>query len=298
MIVFKPKRRVCEGKSVQFDITELDPFIWLQVNSDTHISFCIDGFIVTNAKKINGIFNKYEYVGDNNIEELTTALIENYSQEIFAFASFAKILDTQHRIFIWPKDFSVNFSVEDNLILSIRPLIYDGTIDLSSHKLINIKLLEVGIKKLRGYSFSNVKSLLSANSNVECYLANQTGNPWPGDLDALFYLINENKIIALIEFKTHNKNTPIENEFIGKYGEQDWRRFEVLYNLQNELSAIQGSKPKLFYIVWGTQEFENHKTIKIDIIENNKIALTKIMARPMFGVPSKDLFDYIIDACQ
>lgn len=297
MRVFKPKRRVCEGKKVQFDITELDPFIWLQVTSDTHISFCIDGFIVTTAKKINGVFNKYEYEGDYNIEELTTLLIENYSQEIFACASFAKILNTQYRIFIWPKDYPVNFSIEDNLILSIKPLINDGTIDLSNHNLINIKSLEAGIKQLRGYSFSNVKSLLSANSNVECYLANKTGNPWPGDLDALFYLIKENKIIALIEFKTHNKNTPIEKEFIGKYGDQDWRRFEVLYNLQDELNAIQGSKPKLFYIVWGTQDFENHKTIKIDIIENNKIALTKIMARPIFGAPSKDLFNYIIDAC-
>ena len=297
MIVFKPKRRVCEGKEVQFDITNLDPYIWLQEISDTHISFCIDGFIVTAEKKINGIFNKYEYEGDYNIEELTSALIENYSQEIFACTSFAKILDTQYRIFVWPKDYPANYSVEDNLILSIKPLIYDGIIDLSNHKLINIKLLEEGIKKLRGYSFSKVKSLLTANSNVECYLANQTGNPWPGDLDALLYLIKENKIMALIEFKTHNKNSPIENEFIGKYGDQDWRRFEVLYNLQDELCAIQGSKPKLFYIVWGTQDFENHKTIKIDTIEDNIIAFTKIMARPMFGVPSKDLINYIIDAC-
>lgn len=298
MIVFKPKRRVCKGKNVQFAITDLDPFNWLQVTSAQYVSFFIDGFIVSSEKKIKAVFNKYEYEGDENIDDIISYLKDHFSQEILACASFAEILNTEYRIFIWPKDYPENYDVEEELIISIKPIITNDIVDLSSYKKVNIKSLESGIYKLRGYNFSNGKSLLTANSNVECYLANNTSNPWPGDLDALFYLIEEKKIIALIEFKTHNKATPIEEEYIGKYGNEDWRRFDVLYSLQAEIEKKQGLKPKLLYIVWGTQDIEKHKMIKIDSIVNNKIEFTNYLDRPEFGLPSKDLFNYIIKVCK
>ncbi|QXP65720.1 hypothetical protein [Polaribacter sp. AHE13PA] len=297
MVIFKPKRRVCKGKEVRFEITELDPFIWLQVNSESHVSYSIDGFIIDSQKKINGIFNKYEYELGTTLDVLFETLTQTFSQEIYACASFASILNTEYRIFIWPKDFPENFNIQDKLIISIKPVIKDKSIDLSSYKLVNMSALESGIKKLRGYSFSNVKSLLSANSNVECFLANNTGNPWPGDLDALIYLKSENKTIALIEFKTHNKNTPISDEYIGKYGKQDWRRFEVLYNLQNQLELAQNHKPKIFYVVWGTKDFDNHKMIKIDIISNNKVESTNYLDRPAFGESSMELFNLLLKLC-
>lgn len=298
MIVFKPNRRVCEGQSVKYPVTSLDPFDWLQVNSKEYTSFCIDGFIVNNRKKINSVFNKYEFKREQTIEHILNDLKSNFSDEIFASTSFSKILNTQYRIFLWPKDYPEGYDLNEKLIIAVNPFIEEEKIILSKYRMVTISDLETGIRKLRGYSFKNVKPLLSANSNVECYLADKTRNPWPGDLDALLYLYSGNKVIALIEFKTHNKDTPIKDEYIGKYSNQDWRRFEVLYSLQNELEDNQDLRPKLFFIVWGTQNVENHKNLKIDIIENNKVLKTDYVKRPPFGQPSKMLFNLIIEQSQ
>ncbi len=289
---------MCEGQSVKYPITELDPFDWLKVENKAYISFCIDGFIITSAKKINGVFNKYEFKPSETTRNIIEELKENYADEIYASTSFSQLLNTEYRIFLWPENYPIDNDLSEKLIIAINPSIKDDEIDLSQHRMIDISDLETGIRILRGYSFSNVKPLLSANSNVECYLANKTNNPWPGDLDALLYLCKDNKIVALIEFKTHNKNTPIKDEYIGKYSTQDWRRFEVLYNIQSELEEKQNFKPKLFFVVWGTRDFENHKDLKIDIIESNKVLKTSFIKRPAFGKPSEELFNYIIESSQ
>ncbi len=295
MGIFKPQRRICEGKTVKFEITQLDPFIWLQINSNSYVTYSIDGFIIDSNKKVNGIFNKYEFENHLEPKEAIAMLNNSFKEETFACASFALLLNTEYRIFLWPKDFPVNHNISDKSIISLNPVVQNYEIDLTSFKLIDINSLEKGIKQLRGYSFRYVKSLLSANSNVECYLANNTKNPWPGDLDALVYVKNKNQTIALIEFKTHNRNTPITDEYIGKYGNQDWRRFEVLYNLQEQLEIVQNHKPKIFFVVWGTKDYENHKKIKIDIISDNIVLSTNYLDRPNFGEPSIELFNLIIE---
>src|SRR5690606_12642801 len=142
---------------------------------------------------------------------------------------------------------------------SERPLIHSFKLNSTGDQLqienqskINLDRLEKGIRKLRGFSFSRVKNLNSASSNVECHLANNTTNPWPGDIDAIIFNNITQRFDAIIEFKTHNIDTPIQNERIGKYGQEDWRRFNVLFDLIDNFHKRYGYKPKLFFIVWGT----------------------------------------------
>ncbi len=130
---------------------------------------------------------------------------------------------------------------------------------------------------------------------MECYLANNTTNPWPGDIDTLLFNHTTGRFDAIIEFKTHNIDSPIENERIGKYGQEDWRRFNVLFDLIDNCYHRLGYWPKLFFIVWGTNEHStHHDKIKIDLIERDKIVGSTLFPRPGYNVFSQDLFDLLI----
>ena len=96
----------------------------------------------------------------------------------------------------------------------------------------------------------------------------------------------------IIEFKTHNIDKPVEKEFVGKYPE-DWRRFDVLYNLQDNLHKNTGYKPKILYIAWGTKNVPNHNDLKIDVIESGAILSTQVFPKPNYNVFSPDLFELI-----
>lgn len=197
--------------------------------------------------------------------------------------------------FFWPVKFPVGYDINSKVI---HFFIFDATVkklQIKTHKLISLKDLENGIKRLRGYSFSKVKTLNSSSSNVECFLANNTENPWPGDIDAVIYDRQKNKYTALIEFKTHNIDRKTSQEHIGKYGRQDWRRFDVLFDLIDNFKSKLGYRPKLFFIAWGTDlNKTNHSDLKIDCIERNKIIKSSLFPRPEHNHFSKELFQFIL----
>jgi len=122
----------------------------------------------------------------------------------------------------------------------------------------NLFDVAVKIRELRdGRSFRQSKGLNSANTQFECALSRLTTDPWPGDLDGVLFV--NGTPLALLEFKTHNLESPIENEHLGKYGAQDWRRIHVLRVFQKAMGDIP-----ILFIVWGP----NHQKIKIQKIEN------------------------------
>lgn len=281
MDYFKPQRRICPEKKVRFEISAMNPFEWIRLNNSNYVFNEIDGYII-NEKGVNGVFIKYESKKQTDIS--SKHALELINQNLAAL-KLADLLKCPFRIMIWPEDYPNDYDIESKLICSID--------NNGITKKINFKQLEDGIKVLRGFSFSNAKNLLTASSFVECYLANNTGNPWPGDLDGLLFDKQSNLFTALIEFKTHNIDSPTNNEYIGKYSEQDWRRFDVLFKIQDEIEKHQGLRPKLFYIVWGTKEIENHKYIKIDTLDNKKIVSTELIERPPFDIFSDTLFNMI-----
>ena len=294
MLIY-PKKRLCPKQSVSYPISSHNPFLWVARGNAAFSAFCIDGFIVNGAKKVNGIFQKLEYQGAIRSIEIQEIIHFMGLDNVIAAIKFAKQTTSRYKIFVWPLNFPEGYSADS-------PLIQMFDLDISEdqkqvvllRKLdINIKYLATGIQSLRGFSFSSVKTLSVATSNVECFLANNTSNPWPGDLDAVLFSHAINAPSHILEFKTHNVDKPTENEFIGKYGVQDWRRFDVLFDLQNNLHVNTGHKPKILYIAWGTKNVPNHKNIKIDVIEKGKILSTHVFPKPDYDTFNPALFNFI-----
>lgn len=299
MLFVTPGSRVCEGKSTKHPVTEYIPFLWLKVVNERYTVVSIDGFIITNNHLVNGVFKKAEYIKQFVGEELNGDDVFTYlsKSELNVLKKFANVFGTEIFTFIWPKDFPKGFKIEDKCIYSLK-FSFENEVTISSLKLISLLELEMGISMLRGYSFDTVKGLKIATSNVECYLANRTKNPWPGDLDAIIYDNLNDRFVALIEFKTHNEDTPVEEEHIGKYGKQDWRRFNVLFDLIDNFRNKIQQTPKLLFIVWGTTTSENHQNVKIDLIERGQVIETRLIARPEFNTFSQELFSTILEMCE
>ena len=290
--IFKPRRRICPNKSTKYPVTEHDPALWLKSAEINHTVFGVDGFVVDKHGAVSAIMSRFEFEGAYiNREHVVTDLLKHYAKEIKSEIELSQMLNVPYRLFLWPKDYPISQSTEVKEIIVFFPKLINQSIDLSEAKKINLSGLVSGIKKYRGREYKSVKSLSSANSNLECYLANKTNNPWPGDIDGILIDNLSRKVEAIIEYKTHNIDSPIQNEFIGKYGKQDWRRFEVLYKLQSAIEQAQTLKPKLFYIVWGSQNIENHLLIKIDCIDKGKVINTSFITRPKFGLFSEELLE-------
>lgn len=297
MILLIPDNRVCPNKTTRYPVTGINPILWIKTNNEDYTVVSIDGFIVTNQNQVNGIFKKFEYRSDNVKDEISIEAINSVfsESEIRLIKDFSEVMNCGFYTFIWPEDFPEGYDLSSKLIHSYTFNINEDELSIKTHKLISIAELEEGIRKLRGYSFSAVKNLNSASSNVECFLANNTRNPWPGDIDTIIYDRVKKQYVAIVEFKTHNIDSPIEKEHIGKYGEQDWRRFNVLFDLTDNFNARLGYRPKLFFIVWGTNsELANHSNIKIDLIERGRVLRSFLFPRPNYNQFSDDLFRFIL----
>lgn len=294
MIIY-PNKRLCPNKAVSYPISQYNPFLWIANGNTEFSAFCIDGFIINKEKKVNGIFQKLEYKGAIRSIEIEEIIDFMGEQNLISSIKLAKQTKTLYRLFVWPFNFPQGYSDTEAFIQSFDLDISPSGKGIVVNRKLNITLLQLsaGIEKLRGSSFNSVKPLKVGTSFVECYLANNTFNPWPGDADAILFSNTLNVPSHIIEFKTHNIDKPTEDEFIGKYGTEDWRRFDVLFNLQNNLYVNTGYKPKILYIAWGTKNIPNHKNIKIDVIEKGATLSTQVFPKPHYDIFCPDLFDLI-----
>jgi hypothetical protein len=137
--------------------------------------------------------------------------------------------------------------------------------------------LGIFLSEYRKIQFQNPKSLNVARSFMECALS-LTPNPWPGDIDCIAINNFDHKIQAIIEFKTHNLNSPISTESSNKYALQDLRRFHVLNYLQSQLSTVQNFSPTLLFVVWG----KNHQKIKVQQILDGKVYREELLDSPLY----------------
>lgn len=138
------------------------------------------------------------------------------------------------------------------------------------------------INSFRGRSFRNSKPLRVASSYLECYLANddksEEKNPFAGDIDLFVYQGGKSKLI--IEFKTHNLNTPIADEYFNKYATQDERRIQVLIDLANATDS------KVLFVFWG----ERHNEVKVQLISKDR----NVISQEVFEKSPNFLLEYII----
>lgn len=297
MILLIPEARVCPEKETRYPVTDFNPIRWIKAADADFIVTGVDGFIVTDQNTVNGIFKKFEYIEEEpgetiSIEAIQSVFPESENRLIY---NLSALLNCRSYTFFWPLKFPVGYDSNSKLIHLYLFDFKAKSLQVKTHKLISLKDLEIGIKHLRRFSFSKVKPLNSSSSDVECFLANNTKNPWPGDIDAVIYDRQKKKYAAFIEFKTHNIDKKTSQEHIGKYGQQDWRRFDVLFDFIDNLKLKLGYKPKLFFIVWGTDlNKTNHADLKIDCIERNKIIGSYLFPRPQHHNFSQELFDFIL----
>jgi len=270
----KPKLSVCPNKTTKYPPANTNPLDHINAYSIKHsngiLGISYDGYIVhKESKDITHFLILREYYTKCEIEKNLQQIIDEIlckNKLCKARISVANQMGIPFSAFLIPEDYpSMNNEKSAYIIKDISNCCdFTKSIFIKSdmNKFINF------IDDFRGGKYrKKAKGLNSANTKFECFLANNDGyTPFPGDLDGL--LIYENKVLAILEFKTHNLNTPIENQYLGQYGKADWRRIEVLHNLKTKLDV------PIYVIFWGT----NHSKIKIDkVTKIGKIEESKVV---------------------
>ncbi|MEM3362605.1 MAG: hypothetical protein QXG16_04815 [Candidatus Anstonellaceae archaeon] len=275
---------VCPDQQVKYPPSECKPFIYLKnIQQNLFYIFEIDGFTVDFKNEIpTAIFIKYEYkykeAKEINSKNLLNVLVTKEKENLLKWGLFSNNLSLPLFIILWP----FQYPKDKHLQLS-KPVYFfsakkcvneeNNKFKLTFIKNGDITDLRKFIREYRKYSFNFVKPIKISPSIMNCYLTNEKGDdgyydPWPGDIDGIILSKKNKKIISILEFKTHNLETPIEDEHAEKYIKEDNRRFNVLFYLQEYIKNKQGIKPVIFFIVWGTNK-KIHKKIKIQILERD-----------------------------
>ena len=272
--VERAKLKNCPGQTTKYPPATTDPLLEIQkhiaANKIANIeAFSIDGYVVDKNKAITNFIILREY----RLECREKAILD--PNEIFeeilcnnklcqSRLSIAKTLGIPLSVFLIPKDYPAT-EVSDAPAYLLESV--QECCKKHSFKKATMQDFEAHIKHYRKFVFSNmVKPLKSAKTRFECELANSgKGVPFPGDVDGLIMVDRHPK--AILEFKTHNLATPIEQEYFGKYPKEDSRRIEVLKNLRQAL------KVPVFVIFWGPK----HEKVKIDKIVDEKHSMESIL---------------------
>lgn len=249
---------VCPCQEVKYPPAGESPTDWLRGGYLGLEVITIHGFIVDKSNSIPALFLRAEFIeeGDLKLSYLINRYVKYEGWELLKTVS--EYLNSPVNLLLipygYPNSELQKFSVNDKCLY-----LFDDITNNSFECYKRISLLDLGLifKSMRGRSFTRAKKLNAASTYLECSLANElTGdkNPWPGDIDGILFLRKIPR--AILEYKTHNLNSPIRNERIGKYGKADWRRVNVLNVLKNKLNV------PIFFIVWGP----NHTEVKIQVI--------------------------------
>ena len=294
---------VCPGQSVVNPPSECLPYDWIKNNlSKDYDLVNFDGFAIDfKQMQITAFFMKKEFeygtvdeVNDENIKNLF--FTDEYSDGWLARLMISQLLGVPLFFFCWPKDYPHSKYPQLPAPVFIFQVSLDGnTPIIKKIKQGALPELKEFILTYRRQTFPNVKSLRISKSYMECYLST-TPFPWPGDLDGVVFERNAQKVLGILEFKTHNLNSAIEDEQISRYGQQDMRRFDVLSYLQKNLSAKQKASIPLLFIVWGKKSL--HKKIKIQKIDNNRVIGEVYIDSPIFTGQYSPFTEKILELCK
>ena len=139
-------------------------------------------------------------------------------------------------------------------------------------------------RRIRAYSGGSIrvgaKGLMYGTSMLECFLS-KTDSLYPGDMDLVIVDAETIEIRALLEYKKHNLDSPIENEKLGNYyPHPDHRKYDRLAILRDYLNSV----PKFICIYYPTKSVES---AKVEIIMGNagtlKSGNSRIINLPRFG---------------
>ncbi|MBE0406831.1 hypothetical protein ACT3TI_08495 [Psychrobacter sp. AOP22-C1-22] len=249
---------VCPNQTVKYPPVGESPNDWLRSNSLGLDVITIHGFVVDKFNSIPALFLKAEFIYSDGmkIDDIVNRYTQNKRWHLLKTVS-EDLRSPVNLLLIpygYPNTSIQGFNGNDKCLYLFEDITNSVFRDYEKISLLGFSLL---LKDMRGFSFKKSKPLKSASTYLECSLVNETEgekNPWPGDVDGILFLHDKPK--AILEYKTHNLNSPISNEYIGKYSQEDWRRFKVLDVLKGKLNV------PIFFIVWGP----NHQDIKIQVI--------------------------------
>lgn len=122
--------------------------------------------------------------------------------------------------------------------------------------------IENQIYNLRKRTF-NLDGLYWSYSSLECWLSKRP-NFWPGDLDNIIVEKSSDKPKAIMEYKKHTMNTPLEDQTLMNYRNRDRRKYESLGLLRDRLTQID-NRVKIFMIFYSTDS--NIKSIKVEELD-------------------------------
>lgn len=258
----KPKLSLCPNKKTKYPPTNINPLYHInayliKMKSDI-IGINYDGYIVNkSSKEITHFLLLREYDASCNLRDIWQSVFDEMlcgNRLCQARIAIANDMNIPFSIFLIPEDYP--YLNQDKTALIINNITDCCNIPRNHFMISNMREFISFINNFRGGPFKyKAKGLSAANTKFECYLANEYGyTPFPGDLDGL--LIRDNRALAILEFKTHNLDTPIEDQYLGQYGKEDWRRIEVLHNLKEYLNV------PIYVIFWGPK----HSNVKIDKI--------------------------------
>jgi len=197
--------------------------VYLHENKSDIIGINYNGYIVDKvSKEITHFLLLREYDATYNLRDIwQTVLNKILCKNLLCQAriSIANDMNVPFSVFLIPEDYPlIN---EDKIALIINNITDCCNIPKNHFIISNMEEFIRFINRFRGGPYQyKAKWLSAANTKFECYLANDDGyTPFPGDLDGL--LIRNNKALAILEFKTHNLDTPINDQYLGQYGKAD-----------------------------------------------------------------------------
>lgn len=253
----------------------------------------IDGYIVDKDQNITRLLLKREFVFESSesfqyIQEYKNIFLEFPEIKILkeGYRSLATQLDCGIDFLFVPQyypygNFEEDFANRYMALYTIEP----PSLNRAKFQFISANEYAERIFSFRKRTFINNKPLKVASTYLECYLANddrsKKKNPFAGDLDLFIYEGHNSKLI--VEFKTHNLNTPIKDEFFNKYEFADRRRIQVLVDL-----AIATNSYVLF-VFWGSK----HNQIKIQLIDIKK----SLVEERVFDKNAELLAKNILELC-
>ena len=263
----------------------------------------IDGYTMNESKEIvTALMQKREYdVKDHGVvsegRKLRDSIFRVEEKKEWKLRhKISAILNIPLFLALWPIDYPMkNRSCFSEPIVVYRLKMKSGVLNFRHHLAGDVGELTNFIRALRGRSFSRIKTLKVATTMMECYLAVNTRDPWPGDLDAAIWDQEKKVITAIIEFKTHNHpRYSIRRQYFGQWP-GDERRYKALDIMQKHLE-VKSAKPKFIYAIWGTDR--THTEVKLQSIDNLKAHNSRLVKRPFFTAATtedftKDLLAYI-----
>lgn len=293
--------KLCPGGYTKFPPVPCYPFKWMRENMEARLITDIDGFTINENKElVTGLMQKREYepkdyklvLDEDQVRDSLSHFESKPEWELRCILS--EVLEVPLYLALWPNEYPIKSAPEiSEPVITYKVKHEHDHIELEEEFKGDTKNLAEFILKFRGRSYSYVKKLNVGMTMMECYLASKTGNPWPGNLDAIVWDKEKNSFSAIIEFKTHNHSQyPISTQYFGQWGAEDTRRYKVLDIMQKHLGK-KSSKPKFIFVIWGTHE--SHKEVKLQTIDDLSPSNDKLIKRPEFtDATAKDFTEEIL----